>query len=77
MGNNNQGFILTIGNRKSLNYYRIYETYNGVRFALEMKQTLIQNLSDTLVTRLVKEFEDRLTKHFYSHSKKILILHDE
>ena len=33
-----KGYILRIGNRKSSNFYRIYETENGLKFELEIKK---------------------------------------
>lgn len=44
---------------------------NWVLFELETKKTLVQNLVDTLVTGLIKEFEDRFTKHFRKTDKPI------
>lgn len=70
---NHQGFILRIGSRKSPNYYRVYETRNGLRFELEMKKTILQNF---LFTDHPENFEDTLTRHFYEHSKKVLVLDD-
>jgi hypothetical protein len=68
---NDQGLILRIGSRKSPNHYRVYETRNGLRFELEMKKAILQ---DFLFLDHLKNFEDKLTRHFYEHSKKILIL---
>lgn len=70
---NSQGLILRIGSRKSPNYFRVYETLNGLRFELEMKKAIFQ---DFLFFDHLKNFEDKLTRHFYAHSKKILILDD-
>jgi hypothetical protein len=70
---NAQGLILRIGSRKSPNHYRVYETPNGLRFELEMKKAILQ---DFLFIDHLKNFEDKLTRHFYAHSKKILILDD-
>lgn len=70
---NHQGFILRIGSRKSPNYYRVYETPNGLRFELEMKKTILQ---DFLFMDHTENFEDTLTRHFYQHSKKVLVLDD-
>ena len=70
---NHQGFILRIGSRKSPNYYRVYETRNGLRFELEMKKTILQ---DFLFIDHPENFEDTLTRHFYEHSKKVLVLDD-
>jgi len=70
---NDQGLILRIGSRKSPNHYRVYEAPNGLRFELEMKKPIPQ---DFLFIDHLKNFEDKLTRHFYTHSKKILILDD-
>ena len=70
---NHQGFILRIGSRKSPNYYRVYETRNGLRFELEMKKTILQ---DFLFIDHPENFEDTLTRHFHEHSKKVLVLDD-
>jgi len=68
---NDQGLILRIGARKSPNHYRVYEAPNGLRFELEMKKTIIQNF---LLIDHIKDFEDKLTRHFYAYSKKVLVL---
>jgi hypothetical protein len=44
-----------------------------LRFELEMKKTIIQNF---LLIDHIKDFEDKLTRHFYAYSKKVLVLHD-
>jgi len=46
---------------------------NNLRFELEMKKTILQ---DFLFMDHPKNFEDTLTRHFYEHSKKILVLDD-
>ena len=33
-----KNYILRIGNRKSSNFYRIYQTKDGLRFELEIKK---------------------------------------
>jgi len=70
---NDQGLILRIGARKSPNHYRVYEAPNGLRFELEMKKTIIQKF---LLIDHIKDFEDKLTRHFYAYSKKVLVLDD-
>ena len=37
-----RGYILRIGNRKSSNFYPIYQTKKGLRFVLEMKKNQIK-----------------------------------
>ena len=71
-----KGYILRIGNRKSSNFYRIYQTKTGLRFELEIKKNLIKQLSDLLFYYDIEQFEKVLTKHFYTYSKKVLTLND-
>ena len=71
-----KGYILRIGNRKSSNFYRIYQTKTGLRFELEIKKNLIKQLSDLLFCYDIEQFEKVLTKHFYSYSRKVLTLND-
>ena len=63
---NHQGLILRIGARKSPNHYRVYEAPNGLRFELEIKKPIIQKF----FIKHIKDFEDKLTRHFYAYSKK-------
>jgi hypothetical protein len=70
---NDQGLILRIGARKSSNYYRVYEVRDGLRFELEMKKPIIQ---DFLLIDPIKDFEDKLPRHFSTYSKKVLVLDD-
>ena len=67
-----RGYISRIGNRKSSNFYRIYQTKKGLRFELEMKKKQIKKFSNLLFCYDIKQFEERLTKHFYMYSKKVL-----
>ena len=71
-----KGYILRIGNRKSSNFYRIYQTKNGLRFELEIKKNQIKQVTNLLFCYNIKQFEETLTKHFYTHSKKVLIFDD-
>lgn len=72
---NKKGFILKVGSRKSPNYYRVYENNQEIRFELEMKSSRVQSVQDFLFNDQIPEFEQILTKHFYNHSNKILVLH--
>lgn len=72
---NEKGFILKIGSRKSPNYYRVYENNQEIRFELKMKSNRVQSVQDFLFNDQIQEFEQILTKHFYNHSNKILVLH--
>jgi len=71
---NKKGFILKTGSRKSPNYYRVYENNQEIRFELEMKHSRVQSVQDFLLNGQIPEFEQILTKHFYNHSNKILVL---
>jgi hypothetical protein len=70
---NSKGLLMKIGSRLSSNHYRVYEAPNGLRFELEMKKTIIQKF---LLIDHIKDFEDKLTRHFYAYSKKVLVLDD-
>ena len=67
-----RGYILRIGNRKSSNFCGIYQIKKGLRFELEMKKNKIKKFSNLLFCYDIKQFEERLTKHFYMYSKKVL-----
>ena len=71
-----KGYILRIGNRKSSNFYRIYQTKNGLRFELEIKKNQIKQVTNLLFCYDIQQFEETLTKHFYTHSKKVLTFDD-
>jgi hypothetical protein len=71
---NKKEFILKAGSRKSPNYYRVYENNQEIRFELEMKHSRVQSVQDFLFNGQITEFEQILTKHFYNHSNKILVL---
>lgn len=73
---NPRGLILRIGNRKSPNFFRIYQQKNGIRFELEMKNQPVKSVQDSLFMNHIKDFEEKLTRHFYQHSKKVLVLDD-
>lgn len=69
-----KGYIFWIGNRKSSNFYRIYQTKNGLRFELGIKKKSIKQVSNLLFCYDIEQFEEILTKHFYTYSKKVLTL---
>lgn len=71
-----RGSIIRVRSQKSANYYRIYETKSGLRFELEIKKKPLQMVSKFLFSNKIEEFEERLPKHFYAYSKKILTFHD-
>lgn len=69
-----KGYILRIGNRKGSNFYRIYQTENGLRFELEIKKNQIKKFSNLLFCSDTEQFEEILIKHFHKYSKKLLTL---
>ena len=71
-----KGYILRIGNRKSSNFYRIYQKKKGLRFELEIKKNKIKQFSSLLFCYEIEKFEKILTRHFYTYSKKVLGLND-
>ena len=73
---NPRGLILRIGDRKSPNFFRIYQQKNGIRFELEIKNQPLKAVQDSLFMNHIKDFEDKFTRHFYQHSKKVLVLDD-
>lgn len=73
---NKTGLILTIGSRKSPNFYRIYQTQDELRFELEMKKHLLDRFQNLFLNRWIEEFEHSVSTHFLSHSKKMLVHHD-
>lgn len=67
-----KGLITKIGNRRSAKHYRIYTSQNNsiLRFEAEMKNDLINDLQDLLITSSFDEeqFERKLTYQFFKHS---------
>ena len=68
------GLILRIGDRKSPTFFRIYQQKNDIRFELEIKNQPLKVVQDSLFMNHIKDFEDQFTRHFYKHSKKVLVL---
>ena len=73
---NDQGLILKIGKRQGFNYYRVYQKNDGIQFELEMKKTFIKFFQEFLFSNQTQIFEDKISTHFYTHSKKVLAIHD-
>lgn len=71
---NRKGLLLTIGSRSSSNYYRVYQSNNGLKFELEIKNKGIRSFQDLLFSYRIEEFEDRLAKYFYYQSFELLNL---
>ena len=71
---NRKGFILKIGNRKSNQYSRIYQTKQGLKFEHEMKGKVLTQYHLLLVENRIQEFEHHLTKCFLYRFGKLLPL---
>ena len=71
---NRKGWILKLGNRKSNNYFRIYETKNSLKFEHEMKGKVLQNYHLLLVENWLEEFEQKLSLHFLISFEKLVPL---
>ena len=68
------GYVTRIGSRTSSNYYRVYQSNNGLKFELEIKNKGIRSFQDLLFSYRIEEFEDRLAKYFYYQSFELLNL---
>ena len=73
---NSKGFILRIGNRRSNNYFRIYQGKNFLKFEHEMKGKLLQHSHPLLVENCFEQFEQKLSSHFLLHAANLLPFHD-
>ena len=71
---NNRGLVLKIGNRRSNNYSRIYQTKNSLRFEHEMKGKVLQQYYLLLVENRFEEFEQKLSSYFTLYFGKLLPL---
>lgn len=71
---NSKGFILRLGNRKSSNYYRVYQKNLGLQFELELKKAALKPLQQIFFEGRIQEFEERIAKYFYQQSHKVLAL---
>lgn len=71
---NRLGLILKIGNRRSNNYSRIYETKNSLKFEYEMKEKFLEKSYNLFVLNNFEEMELILTKRFLSYFGKLLPL---
>jgi len=72
---NQKGLILKIGNRRSSKHYRIYtnKKNNLLRFEAEMKNDLIKDFQDLLITPSFEEyeFESKIAYQFFKYSFEI------
>ena len=71
---NRKGWILKIGNRKSNNYFRIYENKNTLKFEHELKGRVLCEYHLLLVDNQFEEFEQKLSSHFLVSFGKLLPL---
>ena len=71
---NRKGWILKIGNRKSNNYFRIYEKKNTLKFEHELKGRVLREYHLLLVDNQFEEFEQKLSSHFLVSFGKLLPL---
>ena len=71
---NRKGWILKIGNRKSNNYFRIYENKNTLKFEHELKGRVLREYHLLLVDNQFEEFEQKLSSHFLVSFGKLLPL---
>lgn len=62
------GYVTRIGSRTSSNYYRIYQTEQGLKFELELKNPLIKSFQSFLFNNQIQIFERKLALHFYKLS---------
>jgi len=59
-----QGRIFPIGNRKSSNFFRIYQKNDGLEFEREIKKTPLKSFQDLLFSRQVQQFESECSYYF-------------
>jgi hypothetical protein len=67
-GREETGYVTRIGSRTSSNYYRIYQTEQGVKFELELKNPLLKSFQSFLFNNQIEIFERKLALHFYKLS---------
>lgn len=59
---------MRIGHRTSSKYYRVYQTDQGLKFELELKNQLLKSFQKLLIDNRIQQFEHELSKQFYYHS---------
>lgn len=74
LAKNRLGLILKIGNRRSNNYFRIYQEKSSLKFEYEMKGKSLEKSYNLLVLNNFEEMELILTKRFLSYFGKLLPL---
>lgn len=73
-GREETGYVTRIGSRTSSNYYRIYQTKQGVKFELELKNPLVKSFQSFLFNNQIEIFERKLALHFYKLSINQILL---
>jgi len=59
-----QGPIFIIGNRRSSNFFRIYQKKDGLEFELEIKKTPLKSFQDLLFSEQIQQFESQSSYYF-------------
>ena len=67
--------LLTLGNRSSKRYYRIYYMEGSLKFEYEIKKSLAKSFQSNLFSNNLEAFSQTLVTEFFGHSNNILILH--
>ena len=60
-----QGPIFTIRNRKSSNYFRVYQKNNGLEFELEIKKTPLKSFQELLFSWQIQQFKAERSHYFF------------
>lgn len=71
---NQKGCLLTIGNRKTANFTRIYEENNYLKFEYEYKGKKLLNVQSLLIFQQFQQFEQECSSRFYNYLGKLLPL---
>ena len=78
---NSKGFLLTIGDRASSNYIRVYTNVNRnpneLKFELEVKKKYLRSIQSLFFNHQFETFETNLLNYFFQQLKKSLILDTE
>jgi hypothetical protein len=69
-----KGWLLSVGNRRSPKYFRIYETENSIKFEFERKGKFLQNYHTLLISNQLDELEGKLSSEFLVSFGKLLPL---
>jgi hypothetical protein len=63
-GREETGYVTRIGSRTSSNYYRIYQTEQGLKFELELKNPLVKSFQSFLFNNQIEIFERPLVTSY-------------